>query len=296
MEIEQLLSDITYEIDSALLVRGDGGGGDDGDGGLPHEFFLQWCVDQMMEAGETEDVVLATEEVRGRAVHGYSYSDYDGRLDLFITDYRRASEEYALYKNEYSQVINRLENFLTRYFGKSENDIEISSPVYDLVEIIQKAEINLVRLFLVTDGRCTVTRTEDIYINDVDVQTHIWDISRFLRNMSKENIIEDTDVLTSDYGIEALPCSSFLGDNLDNNINTFVCVFPGDFLADVYNNFSSRLLERNVRAFLSFRSKINRGILATLENEPENFMAYNNGITATAEALNLPRIKRVSKK
>ena len=35
-ELEQLLSDITYEIDSALIISDDGG--------LPHEFFLQWCV------------------------------------------------------------------------------------------------------------------------------------------------------------------------------------------------------------------------------------------------------------
>ena len=53
---------------------------------------------------------------------------------------------------------------------------------------------------------------------------------RDFEDMSKENIIEDTDVLTSDYGIEALPCSSFSGDNLDNDINTFVCVFEGDYL------------------------------------------------------------------
>ena len=82
MELKQLLADITYEIDAALATNEDGG--------LPHELFLQWCVDQMTEAGETEDVILATDEVRGRAVHGYAYSDHDGRLDVFISDYRRA--------------------------------------------------------------------------------------------------------------------------------------------------------------------------------------------------------------
>jgi hypothetical protein len=39
----------------------------------PHELFLQWCVDEMAETGETEDVILATEEMKGRAVHGYEF-------------------------------------------------------------------------------------------------------------------------------------------------------------------------------------------------------------------------------
>ena len=279
MELKQLLADITYEIDAALSVNEDGG--------LPHELFLQWCVDQMTEAGETEDVILATEGARGRAVHGYSYSDHDGRLDVFISDYKRASEEYPVYKTEFDQNIKRLENFLTRYFGKNENDIEISSPVYDLVEIIQKSEINLFRMFMVTDGRCTIARTEDKEIGGITVQTHVWDIARFLRNKSSENYLEDTDVMVTDYGHDSIPCSSFFDGSIDKKIKTYVCVFPGNFLADIYQNYSSRLLERNVRAFLSFKNKINRGILTTIEDEPENFIAYNNGLTATARSVEL---------
>ena len=288
MELKQLLSDISYEIEAALTTNEDGG--------LPHELFLQWCVDQMTEAGETEDVNLATEEMRGRAVHGYTYSDHDGRLDLFITDYKSATEEYPIYKAQFDQNIKRLENFLRRYFGQNQNDIEISSPVFDLVEIIQKAEINLIRMFMVTNGRCTVTRTEDQEISGVTLQTHVWDIARFLRNKSSDEFLEDTDVLVRDYGLDMIPCSSFADGPSDQKIKTYVCVFPGDFLADIYQNYSSRLLERNVRAFLSFKSKINRGILETIENEPENFIAYNNGLTATARSVELTSDRKAIKK
>jgi len=279
MELKQLLSDITFEIDAVLTTNEDGG--------LPHELFLQWCVDQMTEVGETEDVILASNETRGRAVHGFSYSDHDGRLDLFITSYARANEEYTLYKNDFEQRLNRLENFFSRYFKKNENDLEISEPAYDLVETIQKAEVTLVRMFLVTDGKCTVTRTKDTEISGITVQTHIWDITRFLRIKTSEDYLEDTDILTTDFGYESLPCSSFSEEANDLAIKTYLCVFPGDFLADIYQNYTSRLLERNVRAFLSFRSKINRGILRTIEDEPENFIAYNNGLTATARSVEM---------
>ena len=53
-------------------------------------------------------------------------------------------------------------------------------------------------------------------------------------------------------------------------------------LASIYEQHGARLLERNVRAFLSARGGINRGIRDTLRNQPDRFLAYNNGLTATA--------------
>ena len=57
--------------------------------------------------------------------------------------------------------------------------------------------------------------------------------------------------------------------------------------ADIYDRWGARLLEQNVRVFLQARGKVNRGIRLTLENEPWMFFAYNNGITATAEAVEI---------
>ena len=54
-------------------------------------------------------------------------------------------------------------------------------------------------------------------------------------------------------------------------------------LAAIYDRWGTRLLEQNVRVFLQHRGKVNKGIRATIENEPNMFFAYNNGITATAE-------------
>ena len=39
--------------------------------------------------------------------------------------------------------------------------------------------------------------------------------------------------------------------------------------------------------FLQHRGKVNKGIRATIENEPNMFFAYNNGITATAEEVEI---------
>ena len=42
-----------------------------------------------------------------------------------------------------------------------------------------------------------------------------------------------------------------------------------------------------MRVFLQARGKVNKGIRVTLENEPSMFFAYNNGITATAEEVDI---------
>ncbi len=53
------------------------------------------------------------------------------------------------------------------------------------------------------------------------------------------------------------------------------------------DQWGTRLLEQNVRVFLQHRGKINKGIRATIENQPNMFFAYNNGITATAEEVDI---------
>ena len=44
-------------------------------------------------------------------------------------------------------------------------------------------------------------------------------------------------------------------------------------------------MELNVRSFLQVTGKINKGIKKTLDEDPEMFFSYNNGITATAEEI-----------
>ena len=77
MDLEELLRTITYSVDADVSASFDGG--------LPHEAFLNWCVDQLTSLGDIEDVIPCNHEERGRAVHGFAYSDHDARLDLFIT-------------------------------------------------------------------------------------------------------------------------------------------------------------------------------------------------------------------
>ena len=62
---------------------------------------------------------------------------------------------------------------------------------------------------------------------------------------------------------------------------------PGKLLAQIYGLYGARLLEQNVRTFLQARTKVNQGIIRTIEESPGMFFAFNNGLTATAAEVEL---------
>lgn len=73
----------------------------------------------------------------------------------------------------------------------------------------------------------------------------------------------------------------------DDSCESFLCVMPGKVLADIYDQYGSRILEGNVRSFLSTKCSVNKKIQATILNKPEKFFAFNNGIAATATQIEL---------
>ena len=64
--------------------------------------------------------------------------------------------------------------------------------------------------------------------------------------------------------------------------SSFSTAIPAKFLYRVYRKYKTRLFSANVRDYLGSRrsdANINHGIKSTAESEPENFWAYNNGLT-----------------
>lgn len=82
-----------------------------------------------------------------------------------------------------------------------------------------------------------------------------------------------------------LPCIFVPGDD---DYGYALAAIPATALHFLYSKFDSRLLEANVRSFLSVKGKgVNAGIQSTLRNEPGRFMAYNNGIVMVADQMAL---------
>jgi AIPR protein len=68
-----------------------------------------------------------------------------------------------------------------------------------------------------------------------------------------------------------------------NDWEAFVTAIPITWLYEVFQNYSENLFSANVRGYLGSRksdNNINNGIKSTAKDEPNNFWAFNNGITA----------------
>lgn len=122
-------------------------------------------------------------------------------------------------------------------------------------------------------------------IAGVPASYHIWDISRLQRQQNSrghKEILEINFPDTYGTGISCLP--AHLGSD---TYKSYLIVIPATILSSMYEKYGARLLEQNVRCFLQARGNVNKGIRSTIINEPQMFFAYNNGITATAQEVEI---------
>lgn len=72
--------------------------------------------------------------------------------------------------------------------------------------------------------------------------------------------------------------------------NSVVLTVTGDWLRTIYFKYQEDLFSANYRGFLGLTKKtINTGIKNTAEKNPENFWAYNNGITILTNKLEIKK-------
>ncbi len=258
-------------------------------GTSPREEFLALYAGTLVDAEEFEDFEqLAYEGVGSRnrriQIDGYYYSELDNCLYIIICPFTDSLEIQSLTATEADIQFKRARAFVEEsYSGFIQKYAEESSPGYGLALDVRKRfkNVSKFRFYIFTDMVMSnrIREIPNTKIGDAIAEYHIWDISR-LQNIlesktGKEEIVIDLRSF-SEHGIPCLEAGS------NDEYTAYLCSIPGSILADLYNQYGSRLLEGNVRSFLSARGKINKEIRNTILNNPGMFFAYNNGIAATA--------------
>ena len=245
-------------------------------------------------------------------LNSYTYNSSGERLQLFIIDENTiktdiTDEELLVsQRSEYLSQFSRVGKILKKAFnGNLSEEIQDSDPLKVLAIELESKEgfnkIDVIEIFLISFSVTTsfrgsspepikinnikdekVTRhfkTETEILNkDVLIQKKIIDMNYLFDVMLSRGYRE---VLTINfdksfgYSLEAIKAA----DN--KNFESYLCVFEASVISDLYKKYSTRLLEKNIRSFLDFRG-VNKGIKETIKNEPEKFIAYNNGLTITA--------------
>ena len=268
----------------------------DADGQFVEDVFFHKFCEHLMEVGELDSadrVAYQGQPGRGIRVDGYGgdpAEDDSDTFSLLISDFHPSADVGRLIGSEMNTIFRRLSNFLRHALDRKWRDaLEETSPAFGLADLLSKrwSSISRVRLFLITNRELS-ERVDGREADELDGRTitySVWDIGRLYRQATVGHGREDIDVdLTEGFGgpLPVLPARQQEAEH-----ESYLAVMPGKVLAAIYDRWGTRLLEQNVRVFLQHRGKVNKGIRATLENEPSMFFAYNNGITATAEEVEI---------
>jgi len=283
--MEQTSEEFFHDFRQELLA------GAEADGNFQLSEFMETVANELVETGFTEGFELCDYRPPqgGMRVDGFWFND-EGVLDLFIADFDSRDALASLSRTEVGAAFKRLTNFFEASINKGLADkLEVTSPGYGLARQIsdRKDTIRHLNLILFSERILSekIQGIPDIELAGITATHHIWDISRLHRQRSSRSHKEPLDLDFEQMfgrGIACLP--AHLGTDA---YQSYLMVMPAEILATLYEKFGSRLLEQNVRTFLQARGNVNQGIRATILNEPGMFFAYNNGITATAQSVEI---------
>lgn len=252
--------------------------------------FVMVAAQKLAEAEELEDFEPCHFEGYGKRkkrlrVDGYCFDDDDESIKLLISYYDGNESPVTLSQSEVERVFDRLYAYVEDSIsGKLHPLLEESTPGYALASDLyrMKEKFNRFKFYLITDGFLS-SRVKDLQktsLMGIPIEYNVWDITRFYRVFKSSTGREDLVIDFRDFSPEGIPCLE--ASKAEGEYKAYLCVIPGYVLADLYNSYGSRLLEGNVRSFLTTRGKVNKGIKTTILREPEMFFAFNNGIATTS--------------
>ncbi len=263
------------------------------DKNLMHSAFAERCGELLEESEELYD--FAPSYYRGSGyrnrnlgVDGYAFDDADGSVRIVIAEYSGEVIPQTLTQTQARQLFSRVQAFVEDALeGRLKDTVDESTPEYGLGCELEARVRTLARFrfYLVTDWILSerVKDWPEGELRGVPIEFHIWDMSRFHRAFESKSGRDELIVNFADISLGGLTCIPASVDA--DSYSAYLCIIPGEVLADIYDTYGSRLLEGNVRSFLSTGVKVNKGLRTTILKEPSMFFAYNNGIAATASEI-----------
>ena len=223
-------------------------------------------------------------------IDGYALDEFDGTMNLIVADYDGIDNDRTLIMSTANQAINRAMIFVDFALNSPlSREVDISNSASDLIDLLKSNRKNICRykVYLFTDAK-TSSRIKSIEVEDfngVPVNAQIWDLSRLFTVCTSPDV-ENIEINFQDYVENGIPCiEANVGER--QKYKSYLGVIPGELLADIYDKYGAKLLEGNVRSFLSTKVAVNKKIRETIINAPQMFFAYNNGISVTAKEVRI---------
>ena len=268
-----------------------------GDGAFEIEAFAEVFARRLEDAEAVANLnvePLRCNGPRGKRLEllGYAESSIDQTLVILAGRYYGRDETLTM--TDAKDVSGRATGFVEAAVeGWLTTNLEMSSREWDYADYFSKqitdGRIAKIRVVVITDGPMSerIRTIESNTVAGVKTTYEVWDQRRIIDAALPDRGSEDIHIDFTKWLPEGLPC--LVAPSADDTTRTYLAVIPARMLTDVFEEYGSLLLESNVRTFLSARGQVNRGIQSTLVQEPERFLAYNNGLTTTASGVELGR-------
>lgn len=266
--------------------------------------FLDYVLEKLEEGGELMDPYpyecnMTGSHNRKLAFDAYSYDEADSSIVLVISDFYNEAEKNTLTNTRIKELSGYMRAFIEEaYLGDIRRFCDDSDFVIDIAKDFKRrigksrydTEILKFKLFIVTNAEMSqqVKTLKQEELLERPVELNVWDLGRFYQSEMSQ-VSEAITINTADFnlasGIQCLKAT--IADYGD--YDAYLAIVPGKFLADIYLQYGSRLLEGNVRSFLSARGKVNSKIRETINSSQKrhNFFIYNNGIAVVANKITL---------
>ena len=263
------------------------------------DFLTAVMLEYLEDAGEVADPIICPFRERGLQMNGYAISEDYESVDLFVSIYSDTEMPRSVSQTEIDaaikraiQLYHRAINDLYKSFQKDNDTYEFAVTLYK-----NRSAIKNVRICALTNGLVKPIALKNITISGAEVTFTLWDIDRLYRCVTSGKMRETIEIDFEEKFQTTIPC---IENSTSDKYSVYLAIINGELLAALYAEYRDRLLEKNVRSFLQVKGGVNKGIRDTLRDEPDMFLAYNNGISVTAESVEIvrdengkPSIKRI---
>jgi len=267
----------------------------------PNDEFIQYGVAALEEYDSFPDPDVhyyGSKGLRGRIMqfNAFAFDEADGSLCLLISEFTNTDESIQLTNTRIDELYMRMRYFveeayrgdISKYCDDSDRTIDIARKIKRLIgQSDLESSVLKFKFFIITNAqlssRVKYIKKENLFERPVEI--NIWHLERFYELYNSENS-EAIEIDVTDFDVQGIQCLKANMTDCDE-YDAYLAIVPGKFLADIYLKYGSRLLQGNVRAFLSLKNNVNKGIRKTIITEPEKFFTYNNGIATIAQSISL---------
>lgn len=254
----------------------------------PQDFFTAVMLGYLEDAGEIEDPIVCPFRGYGLQLNAYHVSETYEEVDIFVSIYNENSTLTSVSRTDIDAAVKRGIQLYRRATSDLYSSFEKDSDTYEFAITLhnEKAKIKKARIIALTNGTVKSIPFEKIDLAGVEVSFSVWDMDRLYRCTTSGKMRETIEIdFEESFGV-TIPC---IENQSSDKYSVYLAILSGELLASIYEKHGPRLLERNVRSFLQAKGQVNKGIRDSLRDEPDMFLAYNNGISVTAESVEIVR-------